>query len=52
MDKKADDIVKNDEEKLKAAAYINKNITKDHLKEIDNKMKDLIKLAFQKAKIL
>jgi len=52
MDKKSDDIVKNDEEKLKVAAYINKNIIKDHLKEIDNKIKDLIKLAFQKAEIL
>lgn len=50
--KKPDDLVKDDEEKLKAADYVNKNMTKEHLKEIDNKIKDLIKLAFEKAKIL
>lgn len=52
MSKKADDVVKSDEEKLKVADYVNKNITKDHLNEIDDKIKDLIKLAFQKAEIL
>lgn len=51
MGKKVDDIMKSSEMKLQAADYVSKNITKAHLKEIDNKIKDLIKLAFQKAKI-
>jgi len=52
MGKKVEDIVKSNEEKSKAADFVNKNITKDHLKEVDNKIKNLIKLAFQKAEIL
>lgn len=52
MNKEVDDIVKSNEEKSKAADYISSNLTKDHLKEIDDKITNLIKLAFQKAKII
>jgi len=50
--KEADEIVKDDEEKRKVADYVSKNLTKDHLKEVDDKIKNLIKLSFQKAEIL
>lgn len=52
MGKKIDDIIVDNNEKQKTAEYVNKFITKENLKEVDNNIKDLINLAFKRAEIL